>query len=43
MNHLSKQEQFVLCMFLSLLLAGGAVKAYLTAHPAATVAAPAKP
>jgi hypothetical protein len=42
MNQLSKPEQLMLCIFLGLLLAGWAVKAYLTARPPAAIAAPAK-
>jgi hypothetical protein len=34
-NRLTKQEQLVLCVVLSLLLLGWGVKAYRTAHPAA--------
>jgi hypothetical protein len=33
-NRLTKQEQWVLCVVLGLLLTGWAVKAYRTAHPA---------
>jgi hypothetical protein len=33
MVHLTKQEQFVLCVVIALLLTGWAVKAYRTAHP----------
>lgn len=33
MNWLTRQEQFVLCMVLTLLLVGLAVKTYRTAHP----------
>jgi len=32
-NRLTKQEQFVLCVILGLLLTGWAVKTYRTAHP----------
>jgi hypothetical protein len=32
MNRLTKQEQFVLCIVMVLLLTGWAVKAYRTAH-----------
>jgi hypothetical protein len=42
MSHLTKQEQLMLSLFLGLLLAGWAVKAYLSASPDATIAAPAK-
>jgi hypothetical protein len=34
-NRLTRQEQFVLCIVLGLLLLGWAVKAYRTAHPKA--------
>jgi hypothetical protein len=34
-KYLTKQEQFVLCLILALVLAGWAVKAYRPAHPAA--------
>jgi hypothetical protein len=34
-NRFTKQELFVLCMVLSLLLLGWIVKAYRTAHPSA--------
>jgi hypothetical protein len=37
MNHLTKQEQLVLCIVLGLLLTGWGVKAYRTAHPAAAM------
>ncbi|MGA2786629.1 MAG: hypothetical protein ABSF60_03800 [Verrucomicrobiota bacterium] len=43
MNHLTKQEQTVLCIVLGLLLTGWAVKTYRTAHPPAAVVQPAKP
>jgi len=33
MKGLTRQEQFVLCVVLGLLLTGWAVKAYRTAHP----------
>jgi hypothetical protein len=33
MNRLTKQEQFVLCIVLGLLLTGWAVKVWRTAHP----------
>jgi len=32
-KYLTKQEQFVLCLILALVLAGWAVKVYRTAHP----------
>jgi hypothetical protein len=41
MHRLTKQEQWVLCIVLGLLLTGWAVKAYRTAHPPESVAAPA--
>jgi hypothetical protein len=34
-NHLTKQEQLVLCVLIGLLLAGWAVKACREAHPPA--------
>jgi hypothetical protein len=44
MNRFSNQEQLMLCIVLGLLLAGWAVEAYRTAHPApASVAEEAKP
>jgi hypothetical protein len=43
MNHLTKQEQMVLCIVLGLLLTGWAVKTYRTAHPTAAVTQAAKP
>ena len=42
-SHLTKQEQLVLCIILSLLLTGWAVKAYRAAHPAVPAGQPAKP
>jgi hypothetical protein len=36
-NLLTKQEQLVLCVVLSLLLLGWSVKAYRTAHPPAGI------
>lgn len=41
--HLTKQEQWVLCIVVALLLTGWAVKAYRTAHPPAPVSQPATP
>ena len=38
-NRLTKQEQFVLCVVLGLLLTGLAVKVYRQAHPPAEVGA----
>ena len=45
MNHLTKNEQFVLCVFFGLLLLGLTVKWYRQAHPAPVplVAESAKP
>jgi hypothetical protein len=34
-QRLTRQEQFVLCLVVALLLTGWAVKAYRTAHPPA--------
>jgi hypothetical protein len=42
MVHLTKQEQWVLCILLGLLLTGWAVKAWRTAHPPTTAVEPAK-
>lgn len=42
MSYLGKREQLMLCIVLSLLLAGWAVKAYLKAQPVTAIAAPAK-
>jgi hypothetical protein len=39
-NRLTKQEQWVLCIVLGLLLTGWAVKTYRTAHPSAPAGAP---
>jgi len=39
-NRLTKQEQWVLCIVLGLLLTGWAVKTYRTAHPPAPAGAP---
>jgi hypothetical protein len=41
--HLTKQEQWVLCLVAALLLTGWAVKAYRTAHPPAESSESAKP
>ncbi|HWX21970.1 MAG TPA: hypothetical protein VN578_18880 [Candidatus Binatia bacterium] len=38
MNRLTRQEQFVLCIILTLLLTGWAVKAYRAGHPPAPAA-----
>ncbi|HTY86738.1 MAG TPA: hypothetical protein VMB80_04675 [Candidatus Acidoferrum sp.] len=43
MNHLTKQEQLVLCIVLGLLLTGWAVKLYRTAHPPPAVIQSVKP
>lgn len=42
MNWLTKQEQFVVCLIVGLLLTGLAVKYYRTAHPPMTGSQPAK-
>jgi hypothetical protein len=42
MNWLTKQEQLVLCIVISLLLTGLAVKYYHAAHPSVIVGQPAK-
>jgi leucyl-tRNA synthetase len=41
--HLTKQEQFVLCIVIALLVTGLAVKVYRTSHPPAKLGEPAKP
>ena len=43
MNWLTKQEQFVICLIIGLLLTGLAVKYYRTAHPPVTGSQLAKP
>ena len=43
MKWLTKQEQFVLCVIIGLLLTGWLVKYYRTAHPPLTASQPAKP
>jgi hypothetical protein len=43
MNRLTRQEQWVLCIVLGLLLTGWAVKVYRTAHPPAAPASTATP
>jgi hypothetical protein len=43
MVHLTKQEQTVLVIVISLFLLGWTVKAYRTAHPPAQTSEPAKP
>ena len=42
MSWLTKQEQWVLIIFMGLLLTGWAVKAYRAAHPPAAAVQPAK-
>jgi|GEM_PF-663367 len=42
-NYLTKQEQFVLCLVMTLLLTGWAVKTYRTAHPPFSQQQQAKP
>jgi len=42
-NHLTKQEIFVICIVLGLLATGRCVKAYRTAHPAAAPVQTARP
>jgi hypothetical protein len=39
MNRLTRQERLVLCVLMTLLLAGWAIKAYRMAHPTAAVIA----
>jgi len=43
MNWLTKQEQFVICLIVGLLLTGLAVKYYRMTHPATATTQPAKP
>jgi hypothetical protein len=43
MNYLTKQEQFVLCVVLGLLLIGWVVKAYRVAHPPVAAVQPVTP
>ena len=43
MNWLTKQEQFIICLVIGLLVTGLAVKYYRTAHPATMSQLPAKP
>jgi len=43
MVHLTRQERWVLCAVLALLLTGWAVKAYRTAHPPTPAAETAHP
>ena len=42
MNWLTKQEQFIICLVITLLVTGLVVKYYRTAHPATTSSQPAK-
>jgi hypothetical protein len=42
MNWLTKQEQFIICIVIGLLVTGLAVKYYRAAHPATTSSQPAK-
>ena len=42
-NHLTKQEQLVICVVLGLLLTGWAVKTYRTSHPVVTTVQAIKP
>ena len=42
MNWLTKQEQFIICIVIGLLVAGLAVKHYRAAHPAPTSSQPVK-
>ena len=41
-SHLTRQEQLVLCIIISLFLTGWIVKAYRTGHPPVSSSAPAK-
>jgi hypothetical protein len=41
-SHLTKQEQFVLCVVIGLLLTGWGVKAYRQAHPPIVAVEPVK-
>jgi hypothetical protein len=43
MNWLTKQEQLIICLVISLLVTGLAVKYYRAAHPAVTSSQPVKP
>jgi hypothetical protein len=43
MNWLTKQEQFIICLVIGLLVTGLAVKYYRTALPATISQSPAKP
>ena len=43
MNWLTKQEQFIICLVIGLLVTGLAVKYYLTAHPTTMTQSPAQP
>jgi len=42
MNWLTKQEQFIICIVIGLLVTGLAVKYYRAAHPAITSSQPVK-
>jgi hypothetical protein len=42
-SHLTKQEQFVLCVVIGLLLTGWAVKTYRQAHPPVVLSESVKP
>ncbi len=42
-NHLTKQEQLVICVILGLLLTGWAVKTYRVSHPVTTTVPAVKP
>lgn len=42
MNWLTKQEQFIICLVIGLLMTGLAVKYYRAAHPPAASSQPAK-
>jgi hypothetical protein len=42
-NHLTRQEIFVICIVLGLLVTGRCVKAYRSAHPAAASVQTARP
>jgi len=42
MNWLTKQEQFIICIVIGLLVTGLTVKYYRTAHPATTSSQPVK-
>jgi hypothetical protein len=42
-NHLTKQEMFVICIVLGLLATGWCVKVYRTTHPVATTVQSVRP